>query len=324
MRLPQPQLGSRYFLFGKLSELIVAMGSECPPEEVDEMRRLDALKLPPVTSQDALAVMFGYNPGFVWSLINHTQRYYRRFSIPKGAGNKPRIIEAPRVALKAIQKWLSYHIQHVWVPNDCVFGFVPGRSHIDAAVKHLSAKWVYSVDIENFFPSVSRDRVRDALRSVGYMGEKSIEILSGLCCLNGHLVQGAPTSPVLSNIVLQNIDRKLTLIATENNFVFTRYADDIVFSGRGVISQEMQACIKSVITDDGWTLSERKEQLSQLPNRLKVHGLLVHGDKVRLTKGYRNRIRAYLHLLKNKKIKKSDLSKIKSHVNFAFYVDRRK
>ncbi len=297
------------------------MGSECPPEKIDEMRRLDALGLPPVTSQDALAVMFGYNPGFVWSLINRTQCHYRRFPIPKGAGNAPRIIEAPRVALKAIQKWLSHHIQSVWEPNDCVFGFVPGRSHIDAAEKHLSAEWVYSVDIENFFPSVSRERIRAALRSVGYADAESIDILSGLCCLNGHLVQGAPTSPVLSNIVLKNIDQQLAAIATDNKFVFTRYADDIVFSGPRVITQEVQTQIKSVITDDGWTLSERKEQLSQLPKRLKVHGLLVHGDKVRLTKGYRNRIRAYRHLLKNGKIKESDLSKINGHLNFASQVD---
>jgi len=319
MRLPQPQLESVCFLFESPSELIQAIGDECSPDEADEIRRLYELDLPPVTSQESLSVIFGYNPGFVWSLLNRTRKHYRHFEIPKGAGQRE--IEAPRVALKAIQKWLSYHLQRVWGPNEHVFGFVPGKSHIDAAAKHLSAEWVYSVDIENFFPSIPIDRVREAFRSTGYQTEESVKILSTLCCLNQHLVQGSPTSPVLSNIVLQNVDQQLASIAAEGNFVFTRYADDIVFSGGGEVPREALTQIKSVVTDDGWTLSARKERLTESPNRLKVHGLLVHGDKLRLTKGYRNRIRAYRHLLNNGKIREGDLDKIKGHLNYSSQVE---
>ncbi|MBT5035916.1 MAG: RNA-directed DNA polymerase [Rhodospirillaceae bacterium] len=319
MRLPQPQLESIGFLFEAPSELIQAMGNECSPDEADEIRRLYGLGLPPVTSQESLSVIFGYNPGFIWSLLNRTPRHYRHFEIPKGAGHRQ--IEAPRVALKAIQKWLSHHLQRAWTPNENVFGFVPGRSHIDAAAKHLSSEWVFSVDLENFFPSVSIRRVKEALRTVGYQTDKSVEILSTLCCLDNHLVQGSPTSPVLSNIVLKNVDQQFASIAAEKKIVFTRYADDIVFSGSGDIPHQTLTQIKSVVSDDGWTLSERKERLSETPNRLKVHGLLVHGRKLRLTKGYRNRIRAYRHLLKNEKIKEEDLSKIKGHLNYASQVE---
>lgn len=319
MRLPQPQLESVCFLLKAPSELIKAMGNECLPAEADEIRRLCELGLPPVTSQESLSVIFGYNPGFVWSLLNRTRRHYRHFEIPKGAG--PREIEAPRVALKAIQKWLSYHLQRAWEPNDNVFGFIPGRSHIDAAARHLSSGWIYSVDIENFFPSVTIQHVRRALRTIGYRTDDSVEILSTLCCLNHRLVQGSPASPVLSNIVLQNVDQQLSLIAAKGKFVFTRYADDIVISGIGDIPHETLTQIKSVVTDDGWTLSARKERLSESPNRLKVHGLLVHGEKLRLTKGYRNRIRAYRHLLKNEKIREEDLSRIKGHLNYASQVE---
>lgn len=319
MRLPQPQLESVCFLFEAPSYLIQALGDECLPENADEIWRLYKRGLPPVTSQESLSVMFGYNPGFVWSLLNRTRRHYRHFEIPKGAGYRE--IEAPRVALKAIQKWLSHHFQRTWKPNKNVFGFVPGRSHIDAAAKHLSSDWVFSVDIENFFPSVSIQRVGEALRTIGYQTDQSVEILSALCCLDRHLVQGSPTSPILSNIVLQNVDQQLALIAAEGSFVFTRYADDIVLSGSGDVPHERLAQIKSVIADDGWTLSARKERLSESPNRLKVHGLLVHGEKLRLTKGYRNRIRAYRHLLKNEKISEEDLSRIKGHLNFASQVE---
>jgi len=267
------------------------------------------------------AAAVAYSPGFVWSLLNRTHRYYRHFTIPKGSG--VRHIEAPRVALKAIQKWLSGHFQKVWQPNKCVFGFVPGRSHIDAASQHLLAVWVYSIDIEDFFPSVSFERVQHALRVLGYRTEKSINTLSTLCCLRARLVQGAPTSPVLSNIVLQGVDEKLMSIAEEHSLVFTRYADDIVFSGRGEVPNELILRIKSTVIDDGWRLADHKEELASLPKRLKVHGLLVHGQRVRLTKGYRNRIRAYRHLSSSGKIREEDKAKISGHVNYALQVEKR-
>jgi RNA-directed DNA polymerase len=320
MRLPQPQLDAIGFLFDNPADQIHAMGKQCPFEEAEEIKRLFDLGLPPVTSPEALSVMLGYSPGFVWSLLNRTHRYYRHFLIPKGSGQ--RHIAAPRVALKAIQKWLSVHFQRTWQPSDNVFGFVPGRSHIDAASRHLSASWVYSVDIENFFPSVSIDRVQIALSGLGYRTEKSIATLSSVCCLRGHLVQGAPTSPLLSNMVLHDIDQKLASIAEGHNVVFTRYADDIVFSGRGEVPNDVLVAIKATIVGDGWVLADRKEELSSLPKRLKVHGLLVHGEKLRLTKGYRNRIRAYRHLSGRGKIAEDDQAKIAGHINYAVQVEK--
>lgn len=318
MRLPQPQLESIGFLFETPTELVQAMGEQCLPEEADEIHRLFDIGLPPVTSPEALSVIFGYNPGFIWSLLGKTHRYYRYFTIAKGAG--VRHIQAPRVALKAIQKWLGYHIQTVWTPAENVFGFVSGKSHIGAAAQHLSANWVYSLDIENFFPSVSSQRVENALQAVGYKTEPSISLLTKLCCLNGHMVQGAPSSPVLSNIALEKVDGYLASIALEHHSVYTRYADDIVFSGKDDVPDSLPDKVKNILIEDGWILSARKERLSVSPSRLKVHGLLVHGEKLRLTKGYRNQIRAYQHLLDNGKITVNDLDRIRGHLNYASHL----
>lgn len=320
MKLPQPLLQSIAFSFDNANELIQAIGDDCSSEEINEIKRLIANGLPPVVSADSLAVMFGYNPGFVWSLINRAHRYYRYFEIPKGKKNRG--IYSPQVGLKVIQKWLSFHWQKIWTPNENTFGFVPGLSHVDAAKRHLSAQWVYSLDIENFFPSVSSDKVRRAISTLGYRTEASLDILTNLCCLRSNLVQGSPASPLISNIVLEALDSELTNIASENNIVFTRYADDIVFSGQDTVPTALLNDIKALIVQNGWTISEHKEKLDKAPQRLKVHGLLVHGEQVRLTKGYRNRIRGFQHSLDKNKIQANDLNKIKGHLSYASYIDK--
>ncbi len=315
MRLPQATLASVCFLLETPSELIQAMGEQCSRKEAREIQRLFSLGLPPITSRESLSVMLGYNPGFIWSLLNRTHKYYRKFEIPKGS--RTREIYAPKIALKAIQKWLGHHFERAWQPSEHIFGFVPGRSHIQAAAKHLSARWVYSIDLENYFPSVSERRVQEALRSLGYSSPESLSIISTLCCLKGSLVQGSPASPVLSNMVLQKLDRRLTKLAERSNCVFTRYADDIVFSSSSVDPGNLPRLVNSQVVKDGWAISERKVSLSILPERLKVHGLLVHGDRLRLTKGYRNRVRAFHHLLNQGKIKGDDLNMVNGHLNYA-------
>ena len=167
MRLPHPQIERWGFLVENPEELFALLGKTCKVEECDLVTEYFEAAIPPVTSLNTLSVMFGYNPGFVWSLLNKTTRYYRTFDLPKGRGKRRRTIAAPKVSLKVIQKWLAHHFNKKWdVPNE-VFGFVPGRSHIQAAQCHLGAQWVISVDIKDFFPSVTRATVKECLQHIG-------------------------------------------------------------------------------------------------------------------------------------------------------------
>jgi len=122
----------------------------------EQITRLVERKLPPIVSRRCLAVLFGYSPKFVGSLIINTEKYYRTFYIKKG--RKTRRIEAPRVALKVIQKWLSEHLASALVFEDCVHGFVKNRSYVTAAQAHLNANWVYSIDIKDFFQSTPQKK----------------------------------------------------------------------------------------------------------------------------------------------------------------------
>jgi hypothetical protein len=229
MRLPPNLLESIGFVVATDDELIGALGDAADDKEKQEISRLFALGLPPVTSINALSVMTGFNRGFVWSLVERPEKYYRRFTIQ--TGTKFRNIEAPRVSLKIVQKWLSHHFEKAVKLPQSVHGFVKGRSHLTAAAQHLGAEWVASFDIRDFFPTTDQQTIQTALSELGYKTDESIDIVSKLCCLGGRLSQGSPASPVLSNLVLSDVDEQLNKVATKYDCKHTRYADDIVFSG---------------------------------------------------------------------------------------------
>ena len=284
-----------------------------------DIERLIDRGLPPAVSVRVVASLFGFSSRFVGALNRKPERHYRTFVIRKG--KKRREIHAPKVGLKVIQKWLSWHLDKALKFDDEVFGFVPGRSAPMAAAVHCGARWVYSLDIENFFPTTTTQKVTAALQEAGYP-DHAAEFISALCCYGGNLAQGSPASPVLSNLVFSPFDVELKRIAAETASRYTRYADDIVFSGLGDPPSALAERVRIVIEGAGWKVADRKERLTQLPQRLKVHGLLVHGSIPRLTKGYRNRIRAISHLLKHDKVKDEDIARFKGHLSYAKSVDK--
>lgn len=272
---------------------------------------------PPAVSIRTVSTLFGVSAEFVGAMFRAPQRYYRSFKIKKG--KKTRQIQAPRVALKVVQRWIGAHLSASVKLPDCVYGFVQGRSVVDAAQIHCRATWVYSLDIRDFFPNTSADQVFGALTGLGY-AEHGATLITRLCTFNGCLPQGSPASPVLSNLVFMPFDIQLQDIARVDNVRYTRYADDIVFSGQGEPPHDLAERVKAVVIGGGWSIAPEKERLCKLPSRLKVHGLLVHGNNPRLTKGYRNRVRALKHLLESGKIKDGDLDRVRGHLSYADFV----
>lgn len=319
MRLPHLLLENLCFTFKNGDDLLHSLGDSIKAPEAELIGQLVAKGLPPVTSDRALAAMLGVNVGLIWSIVNRRHRYYRTFDIPKG--KDVRKITAPRVVLKVIQKWLSVHFQAIYERPPHVFGFVPGVSHIDAAACHLNAKWVLGIDIENFFPSTPENMVKESLLRIGYP-EEGASLIASLACFQSYLAQGAPTSPTLSNIVFAPLDAELSALAQGHKLRFTRYADDIVLSGTGDVPEGLVEKICSLLTETPWRIADHKTHLGVLPARLKVHGLLVHGSKVRLTKGYRNKLRAFKHLNDKGAVKPEDIPRVRGHLSYASVVDR--
>jgi RNA-directed DNA polymerase len=318
MRLPHQLLKSLCFTFTTAQEFVDAMGPDIVEEERRLILHLAAIGIPPITSRSALATMLGVNPGLIWSIENNSSKYYREFEIK--SGRKVRRIAAPKIALKVIQKWIGYHIARAVSCEPHVYGFIPGRSHIDAACVHRGAAWAFSVDIENFFESTPASLVIKNLRRIGYEEGGAI-LISSLCCRSNKLPQGAPSSPALSNLCFSEMDLILTEIAEKYSCKLTRYADDIVFSGAGTLPMGLRDDVYRLFENSQWRLAAGKEHRQPIKGRVKVHGLLVSGKNVRLTKGYRNKIRAYRHILAKRGDNAKDKLRLIGHLNFARQVD---
>jgi hypothetical protein len=290
------------------------------PDQLDLgiWKQLTDKNLPPVISIRFLSLIFGVNPNFISSLIRKPQKNYRHFKIK--TGKKERSIDSPKIGIKLFQNWIGHHLSRSIFLEKNVCGFIPGKNGIlTAASQHTNATWIYSVDLRDFFHSVRKDLIIEALIQVGYP-EESAKLITYICCLREVLPQGSPASPVLSNLAFRNTDSKLIELSLNLNIRYTRYADDLVFSGIGEKPEGLEDKIKSILEADGWVIAPEKEEFSISPYRLKVHGLIVNGASPRLTKGYRNRIRAYKHLLKNNKIIKNK-DKINGHLAYSDQVD---
>jgi RNA-directed DNA polymerase len=174
--------------------------------------------------------------------------HYVRYTIPKSNGGK-RTILAPKPELKAIQRKILSALLERTTVSPMAHGFVKERSIITNAKQHVGREYVLRLDLKDFFPSITFKRVRGMFISLGYSFAVA-SVLALLCTEyhrepfdrdgtiyhvsigKRHLVQGAPTSPSLSNLIAYHLDYRLHGLATKRNFTYTRYADDLIFFGR--------------------------------------------------------------------------------------------
>ena len=233
---------------------------------------------------------------------------YVEFSIPKKTGGT-RLICAPVQPLKEIQRALSVMLQELFQPSEAAMGFVAGRNVVANARCHLYQSCVLNLDLENFFPSITKTGVRRALERELADRIPSSEVRNLICNLctipdrsgTEVLPQGAPTSPVLSNIVLKGLDRRLAVFAGAHGYNYTRYADDITFSHDRPIrrfSPFFMERVRSIIEEYGLKINDRKTKVSVKGERLEVTGLTV-GEKVNVPRNYIKQLRTLLHLWKH-------------------------
>jgi RNA-directed DNA polymerase len=155
-------------------------------------------------------------------------RMYQKFEVSKGKGKK-RVISAPDHRLKMMQTKIASSLAAIYRPRNSVHGFVEGRSVKTNATAHLRSKFVMNLDIEGFFTAITEQRVSGLISALGIDGRVS-EIVARICCNEGVLPQGAPSSPVISNMICFRMDKELQRIAKESRCIYTRYADDVTFS----------------------------------------------------------------------------------------------
>lgn len=243
---------------------------------------------------------------------NHTFHRYRQFKIKKKSGGF-RKITAPRtqsymMMLSAINELL----RSVYTPSEYAMGFTDGRSVVTNANVHVGMEYVYNIDLKDFFPSIHQARVWKRLQVPPFKFTQSIaNLLAGICCMKESredekgnktnvyvLPQGAPTSPVITNMICDKLDYYLSRLAKRFNMNYTRYADDITFSSmrfvyskNGKFIQELHRIIK----EQGFTINESKTRLQRRGTRQEVTGIIV-SDKLNVTQKYVRDIRNLLYM----------------------------
>ncbi|WP_433760931.1 retron St85 family RNA-directed DNA polymerase [Brucella anthropi] len=275
--------------FIHLEEILRAEEGDFPCEETSRFRELG---LPPILTKGALPLFLGISPKTIFSIRHHPRKHYRSFTLKKKDGSK-RDIDTPRTYLKVIQWWILDNIlNHVEIAEN-VFGFVAGRSAIQNAQYHLGSKHVLNVDIKQFFPSITIDQVRAIFCSLGYH-EEVADMLSELCCLDGHVPQGAPTSPAIANLVLRELDTELTNLAENSGLRYSRYADDLTFSSQSWIEGEFLSFVDNAVQVAGFELKPEKTRFSGSEGRMEVTGVVIN-EKIQPSRVWRKRVRAALH-----------------------------
>lgn len=158
------------------------------------------------------------------------EKMYNTFTVPKRKGGV-RTIHAPNIKLRNIQRKLAHTLTCVYDPKICAYGFIEGRNNIDNSIKHTKMSVVLNIDLKDFFEQIHFGRVRGMFLKPPYkLGEEAATTIAQIACLNGKLPQGAPSSPILSNMICIPLDNSLMSLAKSCGCTYTRYADDISIS----------------------------------------------------------------------------------------------
>ncbi|WIG40340.1 reverse transcriptase domain-containing protein [Bacillus toyonensis] len=231
---------------------------------------------------------------------------YYQFDISKKNGS-PRKIEAPCNSLKLLQQKLNYIISLMYKPKFVVHGYVNNKGIITNAKQHLKKNYVLNLDLKDFFSSINLGRIMGVLKSFFGISDTAAAILANICCHNNSLPQGAPTSPILSNMVCFQLDKELQALAKQSQCIYTRYADDITLSTKRKVFPTTIAYynneglhlgkkILTIIKKNGFEINHSKTRLSNKHQHLGVTGITVN-EKLNVQRTYIKKVRAILKCL---------------------------
>lgn len=220
---------------------------------------------------------------------------YKVFYIPKKSGGF-RKIEAPSLKLELIQKWIKIHILEKLKISNSAKGFKKGSSIVDNADCHCNKKYVLNMDVQNFFPSIAYSKIFKLFNYIGY--NKEVCHLLTQLCTNGDnvLPQGAPTSPIISNLVNIRLDKRLYYFAKSIGGDYTRYADDITISSNIRLEKYVKV-VKDILKDEGYIINSKKTRIKNSGQKQEVTGLIVN-KKVAVDKKIKKELDQAIYFIK--------------------------
>jgi len=283
--------------------------------------------LPVIFNTANLAALVGYRTTYLKRAVSYTPYYYRSFFIKKSNGHLRKLVE-PLPSLKEIQTWILENILYKVKVSRYAKAYVKERNLIDNVKFHKGQPAVLKLDITNFFGSINLRQIEKIFRELGYSHVIS-NLLAKLCCYDDTLPQGAPTSPYLSNLYLRSFDEKIYEYCDNNEIKYTRYADDLTFSGKQ-INLNIIEVVNQELCKINLVLNKDKEKLMLRNEQQLVTGIVVN-DKLQIPKKDRNFIRNEVHFILrfglNDHLKKTANSRsnyivhLLGKINFALHIN---
>lgn len=251
-----------------------------------------------VTTFESVSSHTGVSLIELHQFVRHRERYYRVFRVPKKSGGF-RKIQAPSIRLKQVQRWIATTLLSESPLHNACTGYRKGHSIVTNAMPHAGASFVFNVDIASFFPSIKEERVTALFQKLGYSNHFARQ-LAALTTVNGVLPQGAPSSPLIANLICKNLDERMQSFASQHGWAYTRYCDDITISGHGGFRGHHRT-VFDIITSEGFEVNTHKVRYAGKNQRQEVTGLVVNAF-VNVPRERRRLMRAMMHRARKQNI----------------------
>ena len=260
-------------------------------------------------------------PEEFWS----TEVQYTETEIPKRSGGT-RMLSIPSDSLKALQKHLANGLEAELGHriHKTANAYIKGRNTITNAVPHLGCTVLIKLDIKDFFPSVTREMIEPIISDFALREPKAIERLLDICVNDNGLPQGAPTSPILSNLLMRDFDVAAYRFADLMSASYTRYADDLTFSleeDDPAAARKIVGAVRSMLAEQGFELNEKPKKLNILRGHQaqQVCGITLNSGKPTISKKQRRKIRAARHAIENGRSASMSLGSVEGWESYISY-----
>lgn len=268
---------------------------------------------------DKLILEVGLSRSVIENYITFADKHYNTYYLPKKSGGK-RTIDCPGANLKTIQRWiLKNHLNKLEV-NKRASGFVEKRGIKRNAMFHINKRYLLTIDILNFFPSISQKQVFKTLDE--QLSDRDFAIkISKICTFKRRLPQGAPTSPVLSNLVFKKIDDEIMKYCNSELITYSRYADDMTFSSDNKHSlQFAYRFVNDLLYKEGFNINTKKTRYLSGKGNMSVTGVSINNGVPKAKSKLKRQIRTELHhyIIKEEKI---DLRRLAGYVSFVSSIE---
>lgn len=241
---------------------------------------------------DGMAIEKENEPACLYAVSNHTESHYHFVKIKKRNG-KIRELLVPDLLLSTIQKNLLRYVLCEFRPSSYAHAYITGEDIVKNAAPHVGAAQILKLDICNFFEHITFPLIYQYAFPATRFPKEIRTLLTHLCCYKDYLPQGAPASPAISNLVMRPFDEYMGEWCRERKICYTRYCDDLTFSGRFDV-KTVQNKVKSFLQVYGFELNSRKTRVQRQGVRQTVTGIVVN-EKPQVSRIYRRQLRSEVY-----------------------------